>query len=114
MEVITSAARPIPCNHWSSTDDDSEWLTEVTTNLILGCAFTLSYFVEEPWIGIRLILVLGHAVAANLALNRCSGKAFLWALLLMGVNIYKLSKSAYNHRPSLVPSYLQVKKYIFF
>ena len=50
------------CNYWSK-EDDSQWLTDITSNLLLAIAFSVSYFIEEPWIWIRLLLIFGHAIA---------------------------------------------------
>ena len=47
-------------------------------------------------------------ITANLSLTRCQIKAFIWAVLLISVNIYRLFKIAINQRPSKIPRYIQV------
>ena len=101
---------------WSkfSTDTtDSQWLPDITSNFLLALAFSFSYFVEEPWIWIRLALILGHGIAASLSLSRCQIKAFMWAVLLIAVNIYRLVKLGISHWPTRMPKYLQVILFIF-
>ena len=96
---------------WSkfSTDtNDSQWLPDITSNFLLALAFSFSYFVEEPWIWIRLALILGHGIAASLSLSRCQIKAFMWAVLLIAVNCYRLVKIGISHWPTRMPEYLQV------
>jgi hypothetical protein len=101
---------------WSkfSTDtNDSQWLPDITSNFLLALAFSFSYFVEEPWIWIRLALILGHGIAASLSLSRCQIKAFMWAVLLITVNCYRLVKIGISHWPTRMPKYLQVILIIF-
>ena len=101
---------------WSkfSTDtNDSQWLPDITSNFLLALAFSFSYFVEEPWIWIRLALIFGHGIAASLSLSRCQIKAFMWAVLLIAVNSYRLVKIGISHWPTRMPKYLQVILVIF-
>ena len=107
MATTTEKLFEEPCNHWPK-NDDTQWLQDITSNLFLALAFSISYFVEESWTWIRVLLIIGHAIAANLSVNRCQIKAFIWAILLIAVNVYRLLKTAYNHRPSKVPRYLHV------
>ena len=100
---------------WSkfSTDtNDSQWLPDITSNFLLALAFSFSYFVEKPWIWIRLALILGHGIAVILSLSRCQIKAFMWAVLLIAVNCYRLVKIGISHWPTRMPQYLQVSNEI--
>ena len=83
-------------------------MPDYTSNFLLALAFSVSYFIEEPWIWIRLALILGHGIAAKLSLSRCQIKAFMWAILLIAVNIYRLIMIAISHLPTRMPKYLQV------
>ena len=101
---------------WSefSTDtNDSQWLPDITSNFLLALAFSFSYFVVKPWIWIRLALILGHGIAASLSLSRCQIKAFMWAVLLIAVNCYRLVKIGISHWPTRMPKYLQVIIVVF-
>ena len=101
---------PIPCtipDIWPH-NEESQWLTNMVSNIFLAAAFSISYFVEESWIWIRILLLLGQGLVANLAIQRCQIKAFIWSLLFLLVNIYKLASMAFKHRPLQVPNYLNV------
>lgn len=110
MELFATPEKS-DCTHWTNryeSDTDLQWLTDITSNLFLGMAFSLSYFLEEPWTWIRVLLIVGHVLAAYLSISRCQMTAFIWALLLIAANVYRLLKTAYNNRPSRIPKYLQV------
>ena len=100
---------PIPCtfDFWSQ-NEESQWFTDMASNIFLAAAFSISYFVEESWIWVRILLLLGQGLVANLAIQRCQIKAFIWSLLFLFVNIYKLASMAFKRRPLQVPNYLNV------
>ena len=108
MEAMTTPLKiqEEPCANWPKSEDP-QWLSDITSNLLLASAFSISYFVEESWTWIRILLILGHAFAANVSIARCQVTAFIWAVLLIGVNLYRLCKTAYSHRPTQIPRLLQ-------
>ena len=99
------------CYH-SDYPNESTWTTTLTFNLILGLGFSLSCLIEEPWIWARLLLMVGYAIATHVAIINCQVETFLWTLLFILANLYKLLKLAYDHRPSKVPRLLQVSSAI--
>ena len=105
-----SVASLVSSTSWSksNSDSDSQWLPDITSNFLLALAFSISYFVEEPWIWIRIALILGHGIAAKISLSRCQIKAFMWAVLLIAVNIYRLVMIGINYWPIRMPKHLQV------
>ena len=104
---------PIPCtfDFWPH-NEESQWFTDMASNIFLAAAFSISYFVEESWIWIRILLIIGQALASQLALQKCQIKAFIWALLFIFVNVYKLVKLGYQNRPTQLPAYLNVSRII--
>ena len=87
--------------------DDSQWTASMTSNIILGLGFCSSCLIDEPWIWARLLFILGYSIASNVAFANCQFSTFIWTILLIIANIYKLLKLAYDHRPSKVPQLLQ-------
>lgn len=87
---------------------NSQWLTEFSSNLVLTAAFSMSYFFEDVWIWIRILLIIGQVLASHVALQNCQIKASIWAFLFVLVNVYKLVKLGYQNRPPQMPAYLNV------
>ena len=104
MEVMTEQ------DHQCDQQDSNEWqwTATMTYNVILALGFSLSCLIEEPWIWARLVLILGYSVGTRVAIINCQAKTFLWTILIILTNLYKLMKLAYDHRPSKVPKLLQV------
>ena len=97
-------------DHQCDEQDSNEWqwTATMTYNVILALGFSLSCLIEEPWIWARLVLILGYSVGTRVAIINCQAKTFLWTILIILTNLYKLMKLAYDHRPSKVPKLLQV------
>ena len=104
MEVMTGQ------HHQCDQQDPNEWqwTATMTYNVILALGFSMSCLIEEPWIWARLVLILGYSVGTRVAIMNCQAKTFLWTILIILANLYKLMKLAYDHRPSKVPKLLQV------
>ena len=100
---------PVSCGgDYGAHKDSQQWFTEISSNLILTAAFSMSYFLEDVWIWIRILLIIGQALVSHVALQKCQIKAFIWALLFIFVNVYKLVKLGYQNRPTQLPAYLNV------
>ena len=101
---------PVSCggDYGAHHKDSQQWFTEISSNLILTAAFSMSYFFEDVWIWIRILLIIGQVLASHVALQNCQIKASIWAFLFVLVNVYKLVKLGYQNRPPQMPAYLNV------
>lgn len=107
MEVMSQEHHQ-QCYH--PDQNESTWTTTLTSNVVLGLGFSLSCLIDEPWIWARLLLIVGYAIATHVAIINCQVETFLWTILFVLTNLYKLLKLAYDHRPSKVPRLLQARK----
>ena len=108
MEAMSQEHHQQQCYH--PDQNESTWTSTLTSNVVLGLGFSLSCLIEEPWIWARLLLIVGYAIATHVAIINCQVETFLWTILFVLTNLYKLLKLAYDHRPSKVPRLLQVRK----
>ena len=95
--------------HFDFKSEDTQWLTNLASNLILAIALSLSYYGEKSWIWMRILLILAQMAAAHVAMQKCQVTAFIWACLFCGVNIYKLALIGMNYSPrQQLPNHLKV------
>ena len=106
MEISLEPIR----GHFDFKSEDTQWLTDLASNLILAIALSLSYYGEKSWVWMRILLILAQMAAAHVAMQKCQVKAFIWAFLFFVVNIYKLALMGMDYTPrQQLPNHLQVR-----
>ena len=105
--------------HFDFKSEDTQWLTDLASNIILAIALSLSYYGEKSWVWMRILLILAQMAAAHVAMQKCQVTAFIWAFLFCVVNIYKLALMGMDYTPrQQLPNHLQVgghsKKWNYF